>query len=168
MHQARPVQTLPPAGHFIFVNFAWFCSIARPAQKELGPFSENPSTRLSVFTWLHGGHIAWMLATWVNTLYTKNVKFERDLWTTNEEYRYAKSPNCVRGTRTQPLICFWCSVHYWVTCAINKGVTEINTLDQIIGKVMDMSRTHVPLNVLIGLARSLNSDVKAFKPVNSM
>ena len=65
---------------------------------------------------------AWMLATWVNTLYTKNVKFERDLWTTNEEYRYAKSPNCVRGTRTQSLICFWCSVHYWVTCAINKGV----------------------------------------------
>ena len=111
---------------------------------------------------------AWMLATWVNTLYTKNVKFERDLWTTNEEYRYAKSPNCVRGTRTQPLICFWCSVHYWVTCAINKGVTEINTLNQIIGKVMDMSRTHVPLNVLIGLVRSLNSDVKAFKPVNSM
>ena len=35
---------------------------------------------------------AWMLATWVNTLYTKNVKFKRDLWTTNEEYRYAKSP----------------------------------------------------------------------------
>ena len=111
---------------------------------------------------------AWMLATWENTLYTKNVKFERDLWTTNEEYRYAKSPNCVRGTRTQPLICFWCTVHYWVTCAINKGVTEINTLDQIIGKVMDMSRTHVPLNVLIGLVRNLNSDVKAFKPVNSM
>ena len=29
--------------------------------------------------------------------------------------------NCVRGTRTQPLICVGCSVHYWVTCAINKG-----------------------------------------------
>ena len=28
---------------------------------------------------------------------------------------------CVRGTRTQPLICVGCSVHYWVTCAINKG-----------------------------------------------
>ena len=27
----------------------------------------------------------------------------------------------VRGTRTQPLICVGCSVHYWVTCAINKG-----------------------------------------------
>ena len=25
----------------------------------------------------------------------------------------------VRGT--QPLICVGCSVHYWVTCAINKG-----------------------------------------------
>ena len=28
---------------------------------------------------------------------------------------------CVRGTRTQPIICVGCSVHYWVTCAINKG-----------------------------------------------
>ena len=29
---------------------------------------------------------------------------------------------CVRETRTQPLICVECSVHYWVPCAINKGV----------------------------------------------
>ena len=28
---------------------------------------------------------------------------------------------CVRGTRTQPLICVGCSVYYWVSCAINKG-----------------------------------------------
>ena len=28
---------------------------------------------------------------------------------------------CVRGTRTQALICVRCSVHYWVSCAINKG-----------------------------------------------
>ena len=28
--------------------------------------------------------------------------------------------NCVRGTRTQPLICVGCFVHYWVPCAINK------------------------------------------------
>ena len=28
--------------------------------------------------------------------------------------------DCVRGTRTQPLICVGCSVHYWVSCAINK------------------------------------------------
>ena len=28
---------------------------------------------------------------------------------------------CVRGMRTQPLICVGCSVHYWVSCAINKG-----------------------------------------------
>ena len=33
---------------------------------------------------------AWMLATWENTLYTKNVKFERDLWTTNEEYMQSR------------------------------------------------------------------------------
>ena len=29
--------------------------------------------------------------------------------------------HCVRGTRTQPLICVGCFVHYWVSCAINKG-----------------------------------------------
>ena len=29
--------------------------------------------------------------------------------------------NCVRGTRTQPLICVGCSAHYWVSCAINNG-----------------------------------------------
>ena len=28
---------------------------------------------------------------------------------------------CVRGTRTQPLIGVRCSVHYWVSCAVNKG-----------------------------------------------
>ena len=28
---------------------------------------------------------------------------------------------CVRGTRTQPLICVGCSVHCWVSFAINKG-----------------------------------------------
>ena len=27
----------------------------------------------------------------------------------------------VRGTRTQPLIFVACSVHYWVSCTINKG-----------------------------------------------
>ena len=29
--------------------------------------------------------------------------------------------HCVRGTRTQPLICVGCFVHYWLSCAINKG-----------------------------------------------
>ena len=28
---------------------------------------------------------------------------------------------CVRGTRTQALICVGCAVHHWVSCAINKG-----------------------------------------------
>ena len=28
---------------------------------------------------------------------------------------------CVLVPRTQPLICVGWSVHYWVTCAINKG-----------------------------------------------
>ena len=99
-------------------------------QKELGPFSENPSTRLSAFTWLHGGGLywcskqilwelgssyvknfscshkfAWMMATWVNTLYTKNVKFERDLWTTNEQYRHAKSPSFTDVCMVGPNLC---------------------------------------------------------------
>ena len=52
--------------------------------------------------------------------------------------------------------------------ARHSRVTEIITLDQTTGKVIDVSRTHVPLKALIGLVRSLNSDVKAFKPVNSM
>ena len=37
------------------------------------------------------------------------------------DYSHCKVNNCVRGTRTQPLICVRCSVHYWVSCAINKG-----------------------------------------------
>ena len=47
-------------------------------------------------------------------------------------------------------------------------VTEINTLDQITGKVIDVSSTHIPLKALTGLVRNLNSDVKAFKKVNSV
>ena len=35
-------------------------------------------------------------------------------------------------------------------------------------KVIDVSRTHIPLKALTGLVPSLNSDVKAFKTVNSM
>ena len=31
------------------------------------------------------------------------------------------SNNCIRGTRTQSLICVGCSVHYWVSYGINKG-----------------------------------------------
>ena len=34
---------------------------------------------------------------------------------------YNNNDDCVRGTRTQPLIFVGCSVHYWVSCAINKG-----------------------------------------------
>ena len=30
--------------------------------------------------------------------------------------------NCVLVPRTQPLICVGCSVLYWVSCVINKGV----------------------------------------------
>ena len=40
--------------------------------------------------------------------------------------------------------------------------------DQITGKVIDVSCTHVPLKALTGLVRSLNSDMKALKTVNSM
>ena len=34
---------------------------------------------------------------------------------------YYSQDYCFRGTRTQPLICVGCFVHYWVSCAINKG-----------------------------------------------
>ena len=36
------------------------------------------------------------------------------------------------------------------------------------GKVIDVSRTHIPLKALTRLVRSVNSDVKAFKTVNSI
>ena len=32
-----------------------------------------------------------------------------------------KLHNFVRGTTTQPIICVGCSVHYWGSCAFNKG-----------------------------------------------
>ena len=32
-----------------------------------------------------------------------------------------RASDCVRGTRTQPLFCVGSFVHYWVSCAINKG-----------------------------------------------
>ena len=35
--------------------------------------------------------------------------------------RSSSSSSCVRGTTTQPLICVGFSVHYWVSCEINKG-----------------------------------------------
>ena len=40
---------------------------------------------------------------------------------TSEEKVRHLTVHCVRGTRTQPLICVGCAVHYWVSCAINKG-----------------------------------------------
>ena len=41
----------------------------------------------------------------------------------SSSYPYFLTPKnyCVRGTRTRPLICVGCSVHYWVSCAINEG-----------------------------------------------
>ena len=63
-----------------------------------------------------------MLATRLNTFYTKNVKFGRDLLAINEEYRYAKSPNfrevcawgqiCVFTTQTSEKFHFAMSVTF--------------------------------------------------------
>ena len=41
-----------------------------------------------------------------------------------------RDPFCVRATRMQPLICVGCYLHYWVSCAINKGafLTDIALL----------------------------------------
>ena len=59
-------------------------------------FQTNP-VRVGLFSYVKNffcSHkFAWMLATRLNTFYTKNVKFGRDLLAINEEYRYAKSPN---------------------------------------------------------------------------
>ena len=44
----------------------------------------------------------------------------------------------------------------------------MNTLEQITGKVIDVSRTHIALLALTGLVRNLNSDVKAFKKVKTV
>ena len=54
----------------------------------------------------------------------KNMHLHDAAWSSIESARFARGC-CVRGTRTQPLICVGCSVHYWVTCAINKGGFEI-------------------------------------------
>ena len=43
----------------------------------------------------------------------------------------------------------------------------MNTLEQITGKVIDVSRTHIALQALTGLVRNLNSDEKAFKKVKN-
>ena len=53
----------------------------------------------------------------------------------------ARLSNCVRGTRTQPLICVGCSVHYWVTCAINKGGFFEISFSFVVVVVVD---THLP------------------------
>ena len=58
-------------------------------------------------------------------------EFSEDTWGTSRALRWKKSTFlkenfCVWGTRTQPLSCVGCSVHYWVSCAINKeGFFEI-------------------------------------------
>ena len=67
-------------------------------------FQTNP-VRVGLFSYVKNffcSHkFAWMLATRLNTFYTKNVKFGRDLLAINEECRNAKSPNfrevCVVG-----------------------------------------------------------------------
>ena len=50
------------------------------------------------------------------------VKWDSYLITKLQQYYKIRQVllRCVRGTRTQPLICVGCSVHYWVSWAINK------------------------------------------------
>ena len=55
-------------------------------------FQTNP-VRVGLFSYVKNFFCSRMLATRLNTFYTKNVKFGRDLLAINEEYRYAKSPN---------------------------------------------------------------------------
>ena len=52
-------------------------------------------------------------------IYSGNSKYSLQIvFPSSHPYRLAFS---VGGTRTQPLICVGCSVHYWVSCAIDKG-----------------------------------------------
>ena len=59
----------------------------------------------------------------VNDKKEGNIRAERRKRTTAEVSLYFELPYllCSSRTRTQPLICVRCSVHYWVSCAINKG-----------------------------------------------
>ena len=63
-------------------------------------FQTNP-VRVGLFSYVKNFFCSRMLATRLNTFYTKNGKFGRDLLAINEEYRYAKLPNfrevCVVG-----------------------------------------------------------------------
>ena len=67
-------------------------------------FQTNP-VRVGLFSYVKNFFCshksAWMLATRLNTFYTKNVKFGRDLLAINEEYGSTKLPNfrevCVVG-----------------------------------------------------------------------
>ena len=81
-------------------------------------FQTNP-VRVGLFSYVKNFFCSRMLATRLNTFYTKNVKFGRDLLAINEEYRYAKSPLekfvwwgqiCVFTTQTSEKFHFACYI----------------------------------------------------------
>ena len=72
-------------------------------------------SRIATFIW-------WIIFTGLNSLHSSKVQecmLNKLFYLC---YLSVQWFSCVRGTRTQPLICVGCSVHYWVSCAINKGV----------------------------------------------
>jgi len=62
----------------------------------------------------------WKAINWTKSFLVKNYGDKRVTMKATEVCVYIIRSNCVRGTRKQPLICVGCSVHYWVSCAINK------------------------------------------------
>ena len=63
----------------------------------------------------------WWIFTGLNSLHSSKVQecmLNKLFYLCNISVQWF---SCVRGTRTQPLICVGCSVLYWVFCAINKG-----------------------------------------------
>ena len=92
-------------------------------------FDTNAFTKTCLLiTW----RLTWIQICWLYCPRTSHRGTRRYLCTCNKFllrplieaclYYVSSFRYCVRGTRTQPLICVECSVHYWVPCAINKGV----------------------------------------------
>ena len=96
---------------------------------------------------------AWMLATWENTLYTKNVKFERDLLTNNEEYMQSRLILQTFGLNCRIpchlFACHWIRIASIVLCFVlqrtptneNNGGTEWRGIQQLLLYVNILMRT---------------------------
>ena len=53
--------------------------------------------------------------------YQNEHKLSEDTTNSSSSSGSGSGSSCVLIPRTQPLICVGCYVHYWASCAINKG-----------------------------------------------